>query len=250
MIFLAMLKARIEDILIKDNHSGIPLLSKIEFELIEGKIYSILGENGTGKSTLIKSLTCLLNEHIFTVKGSVQFKNEDIFNFNEEQLRHLRLRSIRYVFQDAVNSFDPLKTFEYYFINSKSGEAKIEELLKYFLLPEYDKLSKLYPYEVSGGMAQRIGIVLAFLANPKLIILDEPTSGIDYAISNLLLHKLLEFKKKENGTGLIVTHDIKFAEKVSDELAVLEEGTLNEFMPKADFLSQSEIIPAQSIKDL
>lgn len=238
MIFSFMLKARIESILIKENSSLRFLLSDIKFELMKRRIYTILGENGTGKSTLIKSLTSLLGEQQYVVKGDVYFEDKNVFSFSGEELRNFRLNKIRYVFQDAANSFDPLKKFEYYFANSNSTKDKIDDMLRYFLLPDYDKLSVLYPYEVSGGMAQRISIVLAFLANPDLIILDEPTTGIDYAISNLLLIKLKEYKEKRNGTVLIVTHDMKFTETVSDEIAVLSGGRLNSFKVLSEFSSE------------
>jgi peptide/nickel transport system ATP-binding protein len=243
-----MLKVNINKISVNQNNSGETLLREINFELTKGKIYTILGKNGTGKSTLIKSLTSLLSIKSYSIRGNVYFGDKEIYSCNPEELRAIRLNNVRYVFQDAVNSFDPLKTFNYYFSNSNSAQNKIDELLNYFLLPAYDKLSALYPYEVSGGMAQRISIVLAFLANPDVIILDEPTSGIDYAISNLLLLKLKEFKEKQNGTVLIVTHDMRFAEKVSDELAVLSGGILTAFKVKTDFYSQPDIELINSVK--
>lgn len=236
-----MLKVNINNISINKNNNGESLLRGIDFELTKGKIYTIIGKNGTGKSTLIKSFTSLLSDRLYSVNGTVYFGEKEIYSCTPEELRLIRLNNIRYVFQDAVNSFDPLKTFDYYFSNSNSAQNRIDELLNYFLLPAYDKLSSLYPYEVSGGMAQRISIILAFLANPDLIILDEPTSGIDYAISNLLLLKLKEYKKKQGGSVLIVTHDMKFAEKVSDELAVLSGGTLTAFKVKPDFYTQPDI---------
>jgi ABC-type multidrug transport system ATPase subunit len=154
------------------------------------------------------------------------------------------------VFQDAANSFDPLKAFQYYFDNSLADKNKINELLEYFLLPDYDEISRLYSYEVSGGMAQRLSMILAFLADPQLIILDEPTSGIDYAISNLLLLKLKKFTKEDNKIVLIVTHDIIFAEQVSDELAFLSNGTLTQFSKKDEFFAKQDIDLLTSIKEM
>ena len=227
-----MLKVDIENITISNNNNTHLLLKNINFDLSEGKVYTIIGKNGTGKSTLIKSLTKLLNENIFSVNGNIIWDSKNILDCNDDELLQIRKDEIRYVFQDAANSFDPLKTFQYYFYNSLAGKNNIDEMLEYFLLPNYDEISRLYSYEVSGGMAQRLSMILAFLAEPQLIILDEPTSGIDYAISNLLLLKLKKFTKEENKIVLIVTHDIIFAEKVSDELAFLSDGTLTQFDTK------------------
>jgi len=242
-----MLKVNIENITLRYNTDKYLLLRDICFETFYGKVYTILGRNGSGKSTLIKSLTKLLNENIYSIKGEVLFEGKSIFNCSEEELRFMREESIRYVFQDAANSFDPLKTFNYYFDNSGADKNLIEEFLNYFLLPQYEEIARLYPYEISGGMSQRLSIILALLAEPELLILDEPTSAIDYSILNLLLFKLKQFTTKDKKTVLLVTQDIKFAEKVSDEIAFLSDGTLSSFKIKEDFFKQSDGEALQSL---
>jgi ABC-type glutathione transport system ATPase component len=233
-----MLKVNVENITLTGVQNRQALLQNINFELDVGKVYTILGKNGTGKSTLIKALTGLLNKNLFDINGTVFFNDQNLFVTGHENLRRIRQHEIRYVFQDAVNSFDPLKTFDYYFKNSFAEKEIIDSLLKYFLLPTYEEISKLYPYEVSGGMAQRLSMVLAFAVNPRLINFDEPTSGVDYAISNLLLLKLKEYTKERNNTALLVTQDINFAEKASDEIALLSDGRLSLFKKKRDFFTQ------------
>ncbi len=245
-----MLKVNLDKITVSNNYTKHLLLKKIDFELFEGKVYTILGKNGTGKSTLIKSLTNLLNENIFSINGNIIWDKKNISDYDADELLQIRKNKIRCVFQDAANSFDPLKTFQYYFENSLADKNKIDELLKYFLLPDYNEISRLYSYEVSGGMAQRLSVILAFLAEPQLIILDEPTSGIDYAISNLLLLKIKKFTKKENKIVLIVTHDIIFSEKVSDKLALLSDGTLTQFKTKDEFFAMQDIDLLNSIKEM
>jgi len=235
-----MLKVNVENISLTDTGEKQPLLQNINFEIHEGKVYTILGKNGTGKSTLIKSLTGLLSDNLFSIKGTIFFNDQNLFTTEPESLRKIRSDKIRYVFQDAVNSYDPLKTFEYYFKFSNAERENIESLLDYFLLPGYNDISKLFPYEVSGGMAQRLSMVLAFAVNPKLIIFDEPTSGVDYAVANLLLLKLKDFTKKDNNIALMVTQDINFAEKVSDEIALLADGKLSSFSPVKEFFNRND----------
>jgi ABC-type glutathione transport system ATPase component len=222
------------------------LLQNIKFDLEKSKIYTILGKNGSGKSTLIKSLTALLPAYQYEVKGKVIFSAIggsasggnaiNLINAAEGQLREIRKNNIRYVFQDVANSLDPLKKMKYYFDISEANSELIEEQLNFFLLPGYKKISSLYSYELSGGMAQRLLIVLALLANLDLIILDEPTSGVDYVVMNLILLKLKEFVKEPNKSVLIVTQDINFALKSSDYIAYLSNGKLSPFLKPDKFI--------------
>jgi len=231
-------------IVTKDNRERI-ILNDIVFELESGKIYTILGKNGTGKSTLLKSLTGLLDDRFYSVNGKVIYNDKDILKFDENELQKIRENEIKYIFQDPVNSFDHLKTFGYYFNKltplylTRRGaggevENEVDELLEFFILPDSKTLFKMYPYEVSGGMAQRISFILALLAKPKIIFLDEPTSGIDAPIVNLLLIKLREFINEGN-LALMVTQDIELAKNASNKIALLSDGTLSKFSNPEEF---------------
>jgi len=163
-----------------------------------------------------------------------------LLNSSEEKLREIRKKHIRYVFQDATNSFDPLKKIKCYFDLSNISPLKIEELLIFFLLPTYKKLSGLHSYELSGGMAQRLLIVLALLANPDILILDEPTSGVDYAVMNLILLKIKNYVRDNNKSVLIVTQDINFALKSSNYISYLSEGKLSRFYSPDEFMTSTD----------
>ncbi|MGD1007041.1 MAG: ATP-binding cassette domain-containing protein [Ignavibacteriaceae bacterium] len=233
-----MLKTVIKELSVKRDKV---LLSGINFELKKNCIHTVLGLNGSGKTTLIKSLTGLLNPQFYSVAGNVFFEGKDILTLDKNELLLLRRDKIKYVFQDAVNSFNHLKTFGYYFDRLAKNKEEINILLTYFILPQYSELYKLFPYEVSGGMAQRISFILALLAHPEIIILDEPTSGIDPAISNLFLLKLKEFVSQGSHSILLVTHNINFAEKISDEIAFLSDTKLSVFYPKKELFSPLEV---------
>ncbi|PJB00076.1 MAG: hypothetical protein CO128_01555 [Ignavibacteriales bacterium CG_4_9_14_3_um_filter_30_11] len=233
-----MLKIDIKDISIKKHTDTILLLKNIKFNLTENKIFTILGKNGTGKSTLIKSITKLLDTDIYSLNAEVICNGKDIYKINYEELLKIRASDIKYIFQDAINSFDYLKQFGYYFNKFCKDENEISDLLEYFILPGKEKLFKVYPYEVSGGMAQRISLVLALLTKPELLILDEPTSGIDSAIANLMLLKLKDFVTEEGNSVLLVTQDILFAQKISDEIAMLKDLTLSPFYKTVDFFNK------------
>ena len=235
-----MLSVDINSVSILDEENKRTILTDIKFDLEEGKVHTILGKNGTGKSTLIKSLASLLPNQEYEVSGKVFYKETDLLNTSYELLREIRRNNIRYVFQDASNSFDPLKKIKYYFDLSNVSPLKIEELLLYFLLPDYKKLSVLHSYELSGGMAQRLLIVLSLLANPDLLILDEPTSGVDYAAMNLIFLKIKNFVRDNNKSVLIVTQDINFAIKSSDFIAYLFDGKLTPFVKPNELLKSTD----------
>ncbi len=224
-----MLRADISKISILNSNEENILLKNISFNLDPNVIYTILGENGSGKSTLIKSLTLLPDRRFFRIDGKIFWNGKNLFEASEEELIMLRKNQIRYVFQDCINSFDPLKRISYYFDWMVEDKQQLNELLEYFNLPEQTELGKLYPYELSGGMAQRIAIVLAAIVKPKLLILDEPTSAADTAVINLLIHFLRDYVSDGNNSVLIVTQDLLFAEKVSDMIAEIKNHTLTEF---------------------
>ena len=231
-----MLKVDLNTVSVMSNEKKVTILQNINFEIKPSRVYSILGKNGSGKSTLIKSISSLLPPNQYEVIGRVFFDETDLLSASEEKLREIRKNNIRYVFQDPANSLDPLKKIKNYFTFSNSDITTAEKLLQFFLLPAYDKISNYYPYELSGGMVQRFLFVLALLANPDLLILDEPTSGVDYAVTNLILIKLKEYVKETNKSVLMVSQDINFAINSSDYVGYLSKGTLKKFLTPDEFL--------------
>ena len=218
------------------------LLKDIYFDLCEKCIYTILGKNGSGKSTLIKSLAGLLDKRFYSVNGSIIADNIDILTATEDELISIRRKKIKYVFQDAANSFDLLRKLGYYFKRFGLDKDESEKLLGYFLLPHLNELSQMYSYELSGGMAQRLSFVIALLMNPELLILDEPTSGIDPAIANLILLKIKEFISGDKKTVLLVTQDIEFAKSAGGATAHIRDEVLSTFKPNEEYFSSEEIL--------
>lgn len=235
-----MLEVKINSISLRIQESFKDLISDISFNLPANTVYTILGKNGSGKSTLIKSLTGLLDSRFYNVDGKSIWKGKDLLKSSSDQLIRIRREEIRYVFQDSINSLDPLKKSKYYFDNSGGDIEKIDELLSQFQLPHYKTISGKHAYELSGGMLQRLNFVLALSAEPELIILDEPTSAIDDENISLVLNSIKEFAKQKQNSVLIVTQNICFAESVSDKIAFLGNGKLTEFISTNDFMSSND----------
>ncbi len=234
-----MLKAEIKNISFRGDGTERVLLHDLFFQLENNSISIIVGKNGTGKSTLIRSLTRLLDERFYTISGEVFFNNKDLISAPYDELIKIRQSEIRYVFQDAINSFDPLRNVGHYF-RDHENESGLKNLFDKLMLPEIKGLFKLYPYEISGGMAQRLLLASSLLANPEILILDEPTSGIDTPVSNLIILKLKEYIQRGRNSVLLVTQDLEFAGKAGDRIAFLEEGTLSSFYAAEEFFERSD----------
>jgi peptide/nickel transport system ATP-binding protein len=242
-----MLTANITNLTVNRENVQTTLLKEVNFEFDSNCIYSIIGKNGSGKTTFIKSLTGLLDKRFYTIDGKVIFNGRDLLSLDHEELRLIHRDQIKYVFQDARNSFDQLKKFRYYFGKIDVSVQEIDETLAYFLLPKSSELFSLHPYEVSGGMAQRIGLALALLAHPSIIILDEPTSGVDSAIANLFLLKLKDFVKRDSCSVMLVTQDLSFANMISDKIALLTNGKLTPFLSPNEFFKSQENVLADNL---
>lgn len=236
-----MLKVIIDKIFLKGSSQKKILLHNINFTLPSNHIFTIIGQNGSGKTTLIKSLTKLLDENFFEVDGKIFFEDENLFLASDDKLNSLRQSKIKYVFQDAANCFDPLKKLGYYFSLFDCDRLETEKTLEYFRLPSQDKISSMFPYELSGGMAQRLMFVLALISDPSLIILDEPTSGIDVGVANLFLLKMKEFISHSNHSILMITQDIDFAVKAGGKIAFLKDYGLSEFFSAESLLNEHSL---------
>jgi ABC-type multidrug transport system ATPase subunit len=236
------LSVNIKELRLSTSTGERELLHDINFTLQEKSIYTILGKNGSGKTTLIKSLGGLNDTKFYVIKGTILADSIDIITASPDELIRIKREKIKLVFQDAINSFDPLRKLDYYFKRFNTDTDNSEALLNYFLLPSLKELGGMYPYELSGGMAQRLSFVLALLMDPELLILDEPTSGIDPAIANLFLLKIKEFADNGKKTVLLVTQDISFAEAVGGYIAHISEGTLSPFIRSNEYFNSNNAL--------
>ena len=224
-----IIEANIDFVELILNGSSKVLFSNVNFILENNSIYTLLGNNGVGKTTFLNTLLNLLDKRSYRVKGKINLLGYDLLNSSEEELQSLRKESVRFIFQDSVNCFDPLRKIGYYFNSLPFDNTYLDELLDYFLLPKREIILNYYPYELSGGIAQRIAIIWGIVSKPKLLIIDEPNSALDIPLSVLLSKKLEEISKQNDLSILVVTQDLKFAFNTNGRIGLLRSDGIEEF---------------------
>jgi phospholipid/cholesterol/gamma-HCH transport system ATP-binding protein len=236
--------ASIEHIAVEFQHVSMSfgerkILGDISFQVPCGQTLCILGRSGTGKSVTLKLMIGLLEPD----SGKVLIDSEDISHSGPEDLSRVR-RNIGFLFQSGAlfDSFSvgdnlalPLQRLDKSKTPEQIRQAIDETLAEVGLSNDKDKM----PSELSGGMRKRAGLARALVLNPKLLLVDEPGSGLDRITSSEIDELLLKVKTERHTTLVIVTHDVRGARKIADHIAVLEKGLLVGFGTAAE-LDQSD----------
>lgn len=214
----------------------IKAVNNANFSIKKGEILGIVGESGAGKSTIGKAIMRLLDTHN-KVTGDIMFNGKNLLTISKYSMdTKYKWKKISMIFQAAMNTLDPVRTIEIDFrslikdklgINSKKEiDNMINIALSSVMLPE--SVKKSYPHELSGGMKQRIGIALALITSPELIIADEPTTALDTVTEYFILSMLKEKIKKLNSSMIYITHDLPSVIFIADRIMVMEKGRIVE----------------------
>ena len=233
-----ILKLKDFSVSLKNNNHKI--LNNINIEIKEKEFLGIVGESGSGKTTLLNSIISFLDGKKFILDGKIiLFENIEIYKMTEEQRKEICYKNISMILQDSINSLNPYEKikkqlFETYLFHSKEKVTndyaleKIKELLLDVGFEDIDRILNSYPNELSGGMRQRIAIVLVLCTDIKILLADEPTTSLD-VVNQFRFIELLKKISKEKGLTLIyVSHDIKVLSKICERIIVLKDGNIIE----------------------
>ena len=219
----------------------IKAVDDVNFEVFQGETLGIVGESGCGKTTLVNVLLNL----IAPTAGQVTFAGIDLFGCSKKELRELR-QHLQIVFQDPFWSLNPRWLVKDIIAEPLNVHLKlrpeelikrVEELLEMTGLAQ-DAVFK-YPHEFSGGQRQRIAIARALALNPKLLVLDEPTSAIDIFSQAQILELLKDLKKELNLTYILISHDLSVVHYMSDKIMVMYLGEVVEYGPADDIFNRA-----------
>ena len=215
-------------------------LHPLSFSLDYGEILAVVGESGSGKTTLLKGLSCLWEEGV-KVSGQVLLEGRELLGMKEEQRRQLRMRSFAVAFQNSTAWLNPsmtrreqLKEVLHRGYPARELPGRMRELMKTVGLSPED-LGR-YPRELSGGMAQRFLLATAIALEPRLVLLDEPTSSLDVAARDSFAALVKRLNREKSIAFVIITHDMKLAAMLSSRMMVLYNGHVEEMGSTADIL--------------
>lgn len=227
------------------SYGNTKILEDINISINQGEILGIVGESGSGKSTLLKSLVRLLPANAKIEKGSVDYKNINLVKLSNEELRQIRGKEISMVFQNSGASLCPIRTIEKQFVETVQSHENIskeeirksiDEIFPKIHLKDVDRILKSYPFELSGGMNQRVGIALAMLSKPSIILADEPTSALDVTAQAQVVKTLMKLRDDFNTSIIIITHNMGVVSYMVDKVAVMYGGKIVEYGSKKDII--------------
>ena len=208
----------------------------LSFEVAEGECVGVVGESGAGKSQTFLATLGLLAENA-RATGSVRFQGREILNAPRRELDTLRGKRLAMVFQDPLSGLTPTlrvgrqleeSARRHLSMNARQAREKTLQMLETVRLPDPERCLDLYPFELSGGMRQRVMIALGMICRPDLLIADEPTTALDVTIQAQILGLLAELRRDANTSIVLITHDLAVAAALSDRILIMYNGRLIE----------------------
>ena len=224
----------------------------VNFNLDRGEILGIVGESGSGKSVTAYSIMQILADTGRIVSGKILYKGEDLSTWDDKQMQNFRGKACSIIFQDPMTSLNPVFTIgnqmkEAVILHTdkrgKVADERVVELLELVGINEPRKRVRQYPFELSGGMRQRVMIAMALACEPDILIADEPTTALDVTIQAQILELIQELQKKMGMAVILVTHDLGVIADMCDNIVVMyggricERGTAREifYNPKHEY---------------
>ena len=213
------------------------VLKKINLELEKGEKVALVGESGSGKSVTTKLILGLLNQKNVFKNGNIIFKDKELINLSQREFKKIRGNNISIIFQDPIAALNPVfKIKEQFFevncnggkITKKDSFDKACEALLKVSIRDPERVMESYPFQLSGGMAQRVVITMAMINNPDLLLADEPSTALDVTVQNQALDLMDDLTKVTNTAVLLITHNMGVVRRFAEKVYVIYRGVIVE----------------------
>lgn len=207
-------------------------------ELEKGEILSIVGESGSGKTTVIRAIMGCLPGNGCVSGGDIIFDGKSLLANTQEQWRQMCGTEVSMIFQDSGNMINPIRRIGEQFVayilthapqTSRQDAYQLAiKMLDDVRLPNPDNVMRSYPFELSGGMRQRVGIAMAMTFSPKLLLADEPTSALDVTTQAQIIRQIVDVRNEYNVAVIVVTHNLGVASYMANKIVVMQNGRIVE----------------------
>lgn len=222
----------------KTKEGTVKAVNGVSLQIEENSILGLVGESGSGKTMTALSVLQLVPYPGKVVQGSIKYHGREMLTMSQEEMRHIRGMEISLIFQDAGNALNPVIAIgkqveeilrEHTNVGRREARYQAIDLLQRMGIPDADDMLKRFPFQLSGGMAQRVMLAIGVALKPKLLLADEPTSSLDVTLQAEILQRLRELRR-ENGTSiLLITHDLGVIAQMADAVAVMYGGMIVEY---------------------
>ena len=222
----------------------------VTLKVEKGRTLGIVGESGSGKSQTAMSILRLFEHNQKVYDGEILFEGKDLTKLSELELRKIRGNDVSMIFQEPMSSLNPVFTVtrqisEVLMLHQKmtkeEAAKRTVEMLAAVKIPNPEEVAKMYPFQLSGGMNQRVMIAMALACQPKLLIADEPTTALDVTIQAQILRLMNDLKRENDTSILFITHDLGVINQMADDVAVMYCGQVVETAP-VEYIFQNKSI--------
>lgn len=237
---MALLDADNLSVVLRRGDDLLPALHRLRFSVEEGRTLGIVGESGAGKSMITRAISQHLPKGFSVSEGALRFDGQDLVSMDPERRRHLFGREIAFIPQEPLSALNPVLTIGRQMKEplTRLGEgrnwhARAVEIFEAVHLETPAELLDKYPHQLSGGMCQRVLIAMAFVSRPRLLIADEPTTALDVTIQARVVELIAELQRLYGTAVIFITHDLRLAAQICDDIMVLYAGRQAEYGPAA-----------------
>ena len=220
------------------SYNGRRVVQDVSFDLQAGEILGIAGESGSGKSTLLKAAMGLLGRDGLVTRGDIWYQGKNLTDLSVRDMQVLCGPEIAMIFQTAGTSFIPIRTIRaqiremmaaHGYTDKKAVETQAQDLLTKLGFTDPRRILDSYPFDLSGGMQQRVGVAAAMLLKPKVLLADEPTSALDVTVQKQVIEEMLLARKLFGTAILLVTHNIGVIKAMADTMLIMKDGQMVEY---------------------